>query len=1029
MDEEMLITEAVFGRKPVKETGASRPVTSGPGKYSGREGKKRHVKRKSLLSKIFLWLFLVFLLASLLLGAYLFIKRDEIKQLFVDEINTYLKTPIATQDVKIGLWNPWPMISVSFKGVSSYGTETEDEEILFQAESLSFSFSLKDLYHKQYVVREIVVSGGDFNLKHYGEGVYNYLIWKKISNPERPLRFHLRRIVLRNTLVRFRDLPARHDFQVLFRNVSARGELYERGQAFALKGNIDVHSMKAGGFVFLGKQKANIELQFVNNQETREFVLEKGLVGLGNSRFSTQGRVHYQRKAPFLKFRFQGKSLRVEDLLGLLPAEAREPLVDYKIRGNLSFDMEIEGDYTRSPLSFSTRFHYSKGKVKHEPSGVEASGIEMAGSFSNGGKLGLAQAGFHLDRLETVFPSGSIKGRFDLKGFEQPDMTYEGVVDLDLSDLQRFLGLWPGTSLQADVQGKIAIRNRFPSLHVRSWKPEDFSGMEARGRLDLRNVEVALPGKPLLQSDSLSLFFDSKALKTNTFLLRSLPNQETRHASRPASGLSFSGKRAESLAGSVPPGQEMNLRLFIGNFFPCLWIPGQDLYLTADLKSDFLDWNSLKIWFEPKGDTLSGPRREESAEEREESGEIFRRKAFSGDLYADVELKAACFRLPQTDVEKLKTLLRVSPSGLRLEDLHAEAFQGSFDGVVDLGLQAGLWQVSLQGLLQQLDMAACFQAFEDFGLKNFGHENLSGNLSADLGLAFDYRTEEKRLLPESLVLKADLSLQDGVLQDLPALEKLSRFTGENDLQKIRFADLRNEIEIRDQVVYLPWMDIVSDVANFSLCGKHGFDNQVEYLVDIELSELLGKRRRQRMKAGREEEFGVVSSSGSRVMLPLEIKGKLPDVELKYAFGLAKKGAKARLQEHRREMKAELEREYGARRSIQKARKEERRKQEEQRWLQEQGGFVLDRSGLGLLDSGSGLEAVPGAGVRPGLDAGSASADFRTLPSDSLLQADSLQQRISRSKEEKFSLPGKSIGDTSEREYRTEEDFRIGFEDD
>ena len=52
-----------------------------------------------------------------------------------------------------------------------------------------------------------------------------------------------------------------------------------------------------------------------------------------------------------------------------------------------------------------------------------------------------------------------------------------------------------------------------------------------------------------------------------------------------------------------------------------------------------------------------------------------------------------------------------------------------------------------------------------------------------------------------------------------------------------------------------------------------------------------------------------------------------------------------------------------------------------------------------------------------------------MPSDSLLQADSLQQRISRSKEEKSSLPGKSIGDTSEREYRTEEDFRIGFEDD
>ena len=973
MDREILITEAVLGKKAPFDAG------NPSGQEQAPVPRKRRKKRLPWPFRILFWMIGILLFLSAAVSLYLYVQRDEIKQLIVDGINSQLRTPVLVQDVQLGIWQHWPMVSVSFKGVQGNSVRETDDEPLFYAQTLSLSFNLKDLYNKQYIVREIVVSGGDFNLKHYGKGENNYKIWKTRDNSDQNLRFQLRRILFRNTLVRYRDIPAKHDFQVLFRNVTARGELYAKGQEFDLEGAVDVHSMKAGGFVFLSRKKARIEVRLSNDQDSNEFVLDKGIISIGDTKFGTRGLVRYDKKSPYLEFRFRSRSMQVDHALSLLPAESIKVLESYRFKGNIAFEMEIKGDYTQNPLSLSAAFSYDQGEAEHRESGIKAEGLRMKGTFCNGGIRGWAHSRLDLEELEASFPSGKIAGKFALHDFQKPEVSYQGFLALDAADLQQFAGILPDCRLGGRVQGTLYFRNIFPSLRPAQWTAGDFSDMEARGHLAFRALSLQWPGIEALQVDSLSVEFDSKVLKTRPFVARVADN-------------------------------EIHLRLFIENYAPYLMLPGQDLILTAGLSSPEIDLACWRSWFEALGnrgaksslkeESLPGnaiqPNGRSGFQPGKETDSAAGRAIGNGrewgslwrHLHADVRFDAGRVLFPQTVVSHAKGLIRYEPGRIRMEDFSGNAFQGSFSGQMEVSMDGGAWPVSLSGRLVSIDIASCFRAFNDFGLEKFGYENIGGRLSSDVRLSCRWDAGSRKVDPSSLSLKAGVTVKDGLLQDLEALEKLSRFTGENDLRSIRFADLQNEIEIRDGLIHIPRMEIVSYAANFSLSGLHGFDNRVFYEVDIALSDLLSRNRRQRMKAKREEEFGVVEESGGRLRLPLEIQGLLPDVEIKYAFRRARQGAKERLKEQRQRMREAFEAEYGKERMPAGGTS----RQEETRQQPGSGDFIIE------------FPEEAGTQERGTRD---------TAREDSSGARKPVAQDTAKEK----------------KKYNTEEDFRIEFEDD
>ena len=94
---------------------------------------------------------------------------------------------------------------------------------------------------------------------------------------------------------------------------------------------------------------------------------------------------------------------------------------------------------------------------------------------------------------------------------------------------------------------------------------------------------------------------------------------------------------------------------------------------------------------------------------------------------------------------------------------------------------------------------------------------------------------------------ADIFLEKGELIAYKPVLALSKFIEVEELNHIRFSSLRNVIEIHDQKIYFPEMDIKSSALNLKLSGVHSFNNEIEYHFNLLLRDILSKKARKAKK--------------------------------------------------------------------------------------------------------------------------------------------------------------------------------------
>lgn len=156
-------------------------------------------------------------------------------------------------------------------------------------------------------------------------------------------------------------------------------------------------------------------------------------------------------------------------------------------------------------------------------------------------------------------------------------------------------------------------------------------------------------------------------------------------------------------------------------------------------------------------------------------------------------------------------------------------------------LNANEYRIVSDADVQEVNIKKLFYDFGEFGQKNIQSSNLDGKVRAKLHYESNL-SPDLHVDPASVYALSDLVITNGELINYAPMYKLSRFISKNDLAHIRFSEMENTIEIKNQTVLLPGMDIHSNTLNLSLYGKHQFDNTIDYHVQLLLSELMGNRK-------------------------------------------------------------------------------------------------------------------------------------------------------------------------------------------
>ena len=133
-----------------------------------------------------------------------------------------------------------------------------------------------------------------------------------------------------------------------------------------------------------------------------------------------------------------------------------------------------------------------------------------------------------------------------------------------------------------------------------------------------------------------------------------------------------------------------------------------------------------------------------------------------------------------------------------------------------------------------------FEQTNNFQQEVLTAKNISGQLNSNM-LIYSYWDEKGNFLMNDLNVLAEVAIKEGELKDFKMLEAFSTFVKVKDLQRIKFTDLENYLEIRNQQLYIPAMFIQSNALNLTISGQHGFTNDFAYYLKVNAGQILTER--------------------------------------------------------------------------------------------------------------------------------------------------------------------------------------------
>jgi hypothetical protein len=207
-----------------------------------------------------------------------------------------------------------------------------------------------------------------------------------------------------------------------------------------------------------------------------------------------------------------------------------------------------------------------------------------------------------------------------------------------------------------------------------------------------------------------------------------------------------------------------------------------------------------------------------------------------------------------------------------------------------------------------VDINKAFTSFNNFGQTFIKAENLRGILSGSVSMILPL---DSILNPgiKSVSAEGSFVLENGALINFGPVKELSSFIELSELENISFDRMENDFFIRNNIFYIPQMDVKSSAANLSVNGRHDFDNNYEYHVKMLLSEILSKKRKKNRNSV--TEFGAVEDDGlGRTSLLLKITGSSDEVKVGYDIKAAGTTLKNNIKTEQKNLKTILNEEYG-----------------------------------------------------------------------------------------------------------------------
>ena len=747
------------------------------------------------LKKILLYSIIAFVGLALCFVASIFIFKNQIVGRFIKEANKHINLPVTVGKIEVTVLRNFPDLTIVFYDVYVEDSQPEISP-LFTSKKVSFNLNPLKLWNGVYSIQELNTVDSQLNMNINKAGTGNYNLLKK-SDSKTKVSFELTNVKLENTAFSYKnDLANIHhklSSKILNTEIKINDSLY---QVF-FEGDIFIHQIGSEQMNFLPNKEIDIEVSLNFNDNDKKLTISSALLNIKKAQFEISGFCSLTDPVS-IDIRTVGKKTDIQTLLSLVPGNISQRFSKYESTGEVYFDMSLKGKISDDKFpTLSVHFGLKNAQVYNSAYKSRIENANLNGLMIMQGLPKLDSTKLSLSNISATLQGNPIEGNFELVNFNDPFIVADFTGVINAQDLLNFYPIKSIKEISGIIKGNISLNGNLAMLKEKSTMLKFYTS----GNFEFGNLN--------LQLNSSASGFDNWNGQVQFNHTDLIMNHIT-------------GKFGNS---------DFKFDGALKNIIPYIIFSGQPLGIEADINTQYLDIDQILEA------NLSDKKQEDS----------------SLKIPPDLVMN---FNTNIRAVKYKNFLGRLFTGNLFVKDKVAVARNISFESLGGKISMSGIFDAKNNDAndlintihFSGINLDSLFYAFDNFNQKFIGYQHLKGKLDAELNLQTTLGKNLK-IVPESMIVDATASIKNGELNYFEPIQKLNKYLDDEGLRKLKFSEITNHIHIENKVLYIPQMEIKSNVTTLSISGTHSFDQHIDYHLSAPL--------KNKKKLDSDEAFGAI----------------------------------------------------------------------------------------------------------------------------------------------------------------------------
>ena len=773
----------------------------------------------ALIAFVAIWL-LVFTIAFF----YIKIRKDAIVSALRITLNEKITGRITFDDLTIDLFKNFPGISIDVKNFhirdSSFDNHKRE---LMRVNVVSMGFGLVDLIAGNKNPKYLTLSDGQIFLFADSLGNKNWNILKEQGKSRSPQKVGLKKIKFKNINAFFHDVKKRKFYNVWFEKMKCNIDDNNEKIDLELESRAVIKSayfnMRQGSYLTGKKLISKLDLFY--DKPTGRLSLKNQIVNLNKQAYRITGDF-YLRGEPHFTLAIKAKNLSLKEAASIFPSATAKKMNRFQLSKPLrTLDAVLSGPmkYRSYPLA-KISFSVVDAKLEISPT-----------SFDHCTFNGFLQNEIDSSKARTDSNSylqfSNVKGEWEKNSFDSKKITFYNLIH---------------PYLRCDIHTRFDVGRLEKAIATRQL---DFNGGTGEATLDYAgpletgaDTVYKLNGIIRIQNGDITYNPRSLDFKNTDIELHFVH-----------------GDLLVKHMNTVVNENKIRINGQVKDFLNFFNTDPSKVAFNWNIYSPLIDISKLR----------SSLRRSSTVKKKKEGYTFFERlntkidRLFDAcNAYLDVQTDQVVYK--NFSAKKISGHVALTNDMVKLENfslLHAGGSVQFSAFSKDKGVTSDL---SLQSRMQDVDVKELFSSFNNFGMESLTSKNISGTFSADISL-ISMLDENGNLVKPANKGYVDFSLKNGRIENFkPLMEIDNNFLQKRDLSDVRFAELKDRLELNGNDIHVNRIEIQSTAVSMYVEGTYSFATNTDLSIQIPLKD----QKKDRVFAPRNK--GLNAKTGMSIFL-------------------------------------------------------------------------------------------------------------------------------------------------------------------